>query len=268
MSLHLRETFCKEVRKAREHLSNLDAHPDETIHEARRHLKKARSILKLVRSCLGDRYYYENARLRGIARRLALFRDAAAMIEAFDEFGFKRFPRYSNVRAGLVAVKADIENAADLADVRQRAAKALTPGREWPAEASSPAVVEKGLRLAWRRGKRALVSVHSTPMPECFHDLRKRVKTFRFQLRFCGVENEQLDALDTCLGNAHNLAVLEHWIAERPTQFGSEADVAAFRQLLREKRVTLQAKALTEADRLFAGPRPQASPEPSKPASQ
>ena len=217
MSQSLRDKFCKEVQASREHLINGAADTDTAIHEARRHLKKARSLLKLVRSCLGERYLRENARLRNIARRLSHFRDAAAMVETFDELGDKGFPV---VRAGLVALKGEIENAADLADLFQRASRTLTPGRPWPEEADDPAVIRKGLRLTRQQVKRALRGVHQTPIPESFHELRKRVKAHRFQLRFTGVDDEELDALDKYLGEAHNLAVLD--AGSRSTRSGSE----------------------------------------------
>lgn len=251
MTQRVWEKFCKEVQASREHLVSGDTDPDTAIHEARRHLKKARSLLKLVRSALGDRYQRENTRLRNIARRLSHFRDAAAMIETFDELGYKGFPA---VRAGLVELKGEIENAADLADLFQRASRALNPGGPWPEEAADPAVIAKGLRRTRQQAKRAIILVHRTPVPESFHELRKRVKAHRFQLRFTGVDDQELDALDDSLGEAHNLAVLERWIALNPERFGTAGDVAAFRQRVRERRVRLQAKALKAASQFYARP--------------
>jgi CHAD domain-containing protein len=253
LSLNLWEDFCKEIHAARAELAAGESGPDKAIHEARRHLKRARSALKLARSALGERYSRENTRLRNIARRLSVFRDAAAMIEAFDELKTKKFPA---VREGLALVKKDIESGSDPATAMRKAAQVLTPGRPWPEAAGSPAVAAKGLRFTWLQGKRALARLHRMPMPESFHELRKCVKAYRFQLRFTGAAEARIDALDQLLGEAHNLAVLDRWIAERPGRFGTDTQVAAFRRLLRERRVAVQAKSLRSADELFAGAPP------------
>jgi len=265
VSLNLRETFREEVRAARAQLAGGTADHDTAIHEARRCIKRARSALKLVRSALGERYARENARLRRIAGGLTAFRDAAAMIETFDELGCKGF---QSVRAGLLGMKKEVESAADVAEAMRKAAKALTPGGEWPEDAASADAIKQGFRTAWQQGKKALRRVRRDPLPENFHDLRKRVKTYRFQLRFTGVDDKRLNALDNWLGEAHNLTVLDQRIAEKPARFGREAPVAEFLRLIRERRELLEKRALTAGRKLYGGKPLRPGRAKSKPASR
>lgn len=61
------------------------ADPVTAIHEARKDLKKARSLLRLARPCLpADAYRGENARLRDIARALAGTRDADVLAQTAE----------------------------------------------------------------------------------------------------------------------------------------------------------------------------------------
>src|SRR6056297_2462572 len=56
----------------------------EAIHEARKHFKKIRAVLRLVRKQLGEVYRRENAWFRDAGREFSDERDAQAMLEAFD----------------------------------------------------------------------------------------------------------------------------------------------------------------------------------------
>src|SRR5262245_11696530 len=57
---------------------------DEAIHEARKSVKKIRSILRLLRDDLGPRGTREEARLRTAAHALSALRDADATAETLD----------------------------------------------------------------------------------------------------------------------------------------------------------------------------------------
>ncbi|HYN14009.1 MAG TPA: CHAD domain-containing protein, partial [Burkholderiales bacterium] len=58
---------------------------DESIHELRRELKRARAGLRLLRQAVGDpAYTRENAALRDAARPLAPVRDATVVLQALD----------------------------------------------------------------------------------------------------------------------------------------------------------------------------------------
>ena len=60
-------------------------HPsDESVHAARKAIKRARAALRLLRGTLGEAsYQHENAALRDAGRRLSPLRDAKSMAEMF-----------------------------------------------------------------------------------------------------------------------------------------------------------------------------------------
>jgi CHAD domain-containing protein len=57
---------------------------DEAIHEARKSVKKVRTVLRLMQGDLGNTYREESSFLRDVGRKLSQFRDAGAIIEIFD----------------------------------------------------------------------------------------------------------------------------------------------------------------------------------------
>jgi CHAD domain-containing protein len=56
----------------------------DSVHSARKHLKRARAVLRLLRTNLGsDIYHAENACLRDAAQPLANVRDAQVLVHSF-----------------------------------------------------------------------------------------------------------------------------------------------------------------------------------------
>jgi len=77
----LRET----IDQALEQLEPGQPVPDENIHTARKSLKKARAVLRLLRDGMSDDVYQaENSGLRDAGRVLSPIRDARSLIDAFD----------------------------------------------------------------------------------------------------------------------------------------------------------------------------------------
>jgi CHAD domain-containing protein len=66
------------------HLNHAQASLAEAIHEARKSIKKVRSVLHLLRPVLGADFAAENDRQRAIRRKLSTLRDAHALIETVD----------------------------------------------------------------------------------------------------------------------------------------------------------------------------------------
>ena len=88
----VRRVAREQIESATECLQdNTGAADGEKVHEARKAIKKVRALLRLVRPSLGRTYSAENRRLRDAGRKLSKLRDAAALIEVFDEFQ-KRAP--------------------------------------------------------------------------------------------------------------------------------------------------------------------------------
>src|SRR5215475_16091831 len=80
----IKRVVTEEIDQAIEEIDNLRLKRTEAIHEVRKHCKKIRSVLRLVRPAFEDTYKFENAWVRDTAKGLAELRDAEAIIETYD----------------------------------------------------------------------------------------------------------------------------------------------------------------------------------------
>jgi CHAD domain-containing protein len=97
----LRRLAKKELQSARDELQRTNPPRDEAIHEARKSIKKVRTIAKLIDADDGRGVAKDRKRLRKVSRTLSQLRDADAMLEIlaklehrnpqlFDEHTFAR----------------------------------------------------------------------------------------------------------------------------------------------------------------------------------
>lgn len=97
------------------------------IHKARKHFKKLRALMRLVRDELGAKAYKkQNVFYRDLGRRLSDLRDATSLLEALEmlheEYGtFVKKQAFDDVKTALEnerqAVEAQYENDDPVADV-------------------------------------------------------------------------------------------------------------------------------------------------------
>ena len=76
LAKEVRRIARKQVEGALAVLREGDHADPETVHELRKHCKKLRALLRLVRPALGDVYAVENAHFRDMAQWLSPLRDA------------------------------------------------------------------------------------------------------------------------------------------------------------------------------------------------
>jgi CHAD domain-containing protein len=74
----------EELGQAVKEIDNRRLKRSEAIHEVRKHCKKIRGVLKLVRPQFEETYQLENAWFRDTAKGLAELRDTEAIIETYD----------------------------------------------------------------------------------------------------------------------------------------------------------------------------------------
>jgi CHAD domain-containing protein len=275
--LHPDEPVPDEVRRcAREQLDRaideLSARtsddPVEAVHDARKALKKARSLLRLSRGALDaqDRRR-ENAAIRAAGRALSSARDAEVMLEATDDLADRfagRVPqatfdairrhlevardpaRQQLLESGLTGQVAD-----DLKAVRGRIEELSLRHEGWKA-------LEPGLERSYARGRAALREARKHPTAENLHDWRKRTKDLWYHLRvlkaiapgIIGGAAKDADKLSKLLGDDHDLAVLHETLARGAGDL--KVDVDAVVELIDHRREQLQAEAYQLGERLYA----------------
>jgi CHAD domain-containing protein len=246
---------------------------DEAIHEARKSMKKIRGVLRLVRPELGEFYRPENAFFRDVGRTLSEFRDAGAMIETFDGLRDK-YPgelgrgRLASIRRGLIARKAQSGEQGSVQKTRNRMAAALRRRAKrvetWPLAVDGFAAIAPGLETTLRRGQRALARARQDPLPENYHEWRKRVKDHWYHVRLLeavwdsGMQayEKNLRDLEGFLGEDHNLVVLREKVQADPALYGKEPEIARLMKLIGAYQRELREHALAAGKGIY-GEKPE-----------
>jgi CHAD domain-containing protein len=251
------------VRRLRDAAAGGDA--AQATHEARKDLKKVRSLLRLVRSGLDrDAYRAENDRPRSIARSLAGRRDADVLVQTAAAFGERhggRLPAtvFESVRERLAAHAAQQRDG-----VEERALAALAAAAQrtaaWPVEACDADVLARGAVRAYRRGRRAMNRAERDPTNENLHEWRKRVKDLWYHARLLRdawppvvkASADEAHALSDLLGDDHDLAVLAAQFAGDGAASHVPLDEGLVADLIARDRVHLQQRARVLGRRLYA----------------
>ena len=238
------------------------------VHEARKDLKKTRSVIRLVREPLGEETYRrENERFRDAGRRLSGIRDAhvrVATLEALRE----RFPGELDDH-DLDVVAQEVEgtmapsNAENGGDPLERAAAEVEAGgdaiSDWPLEGEDWKLIDAGLRRSYRRGRNRFKDVVANPSDENVHEWRKRVKDLWYDLRILapaepkriGGMAKEVHELSDLLGDHHDLAVLR----DHASNNGASAralSLFALRRAIRRRQDELLARALKRGEKIYA----------------
>jgi CHAD domain-containing protein len=216
--------------------------PVEAVHDARKRLKKTRSLLRIARPAMRrDAFRAYSRELRDQGRALSGTRDADVMVETVDalaEHNTRRVKRahFMAVRGRFVAGAAG-----ELPDHR---VDMLAGGVErWPLGGISADTLVEALTTTYRRGRKAAAK---PPTTENLHEWRKRVKDLWYQARLLSIKRLARDAkaLSKLLGDDHDLATLS---AELP-----EAD--PLQPLIADRRAELQKQARKRGERLYEDP--------------
>lgn len=200
---------------------------NEGIHEARKHFKRVRALLRLARPALpAETYAFENQCFRDLGRLLSPVRDSAVYIETLDllrkshrelfaaeSFLFLRKRMVREHRAVLDMFAQDEQRRASIVDSLRCAQPRVN---EWRFRESEFTLFKGGLRRIYGRGRAEKAAAFSQPTTENFHAWRKRVKYLWYHLQILqplwpaqlrAVERD-CDRLADRLGEEHDLAVL------------------------------------------------------------
>jgi CHAD domain-containing protein len=242
------------------------------IHEARKDLKKTRSVLRLVRDPIGkERYRCENERLRAASRALAASRDATvrvdtleALVERYDDElpdGAKALSRALDEERRVVA-DAAADHESDLRTAARTASELIHQSRDeigtWSFPKAGFKLIAKGLERSYRRGHKRFADVRSDPTPDTVHEWRKRVKDLWYDLRLLrgtwppilGEMASQAHELSDLLGDHHDLTMLAEDLAQRAELKGD--DLAALQALIEGRQEELLEAAVPIGERLYA----------------
>ena len=242
--------------------------PVESIHEARKSLKKERSLLRLARAALDPSQRRRDATvLRATARMLSGTRDADVMVGALDDLS-ERFveivPKQAiaEARTRLVAQR-EVERVRSMESGSAAAvAIDLKAARheidDWRLRPGGWAAIGEGLLRSYRRGRKAFKLARAEPTPENLHDWRKRVKDLWYHLRLLRPiskpimrgQADEAHRLSELLGDDHDLWVLRTALAGMASEIPVDLDPLI--AVLDRRRDELQTDALLHGARLYA----------------
>jgi len=215
----LRAIAVEQIDGARAVLVQEELPVAKRVHEARKHLKKARAVLRLLRAQLGELYTAANRRLRDTGRRLSAARDATVVRQTFESVvapGVDGADRtVLDTIGGRLRERADAAEleggsfAAAAAKVDAELAAAREAALGWDLADYGSGDFARACAKNYRLARRAMRRVEKKRTAERCHEWRKRVKEDWYHMRLLDhPRREALDALGDLLGHANDLAVL------------------------------------------------------------
>ena len=241
---------------------------EESIHEARKSVKKVRAIRQLIETDRGRGLARSAKRLRAVNRTLSCLRDADAMIETLAKLR-QAHPDlfsehvYARVRRQLMARKRDIALELAKKGAWKSAARQLARleklAKRWRTRHDGFAALVPGLKETYRNARRARARARDTDAASDFHEWRKTLKTLWYELRLVGGgtsaiarDIRALESAETWLGDDHNLVVLCGHLSRDTSVCRSPLDVQRLRCVTETSQRGLRRKALARTRLIFA----------------
>lgn len=263
----VRRIARREVTRAIEEIDDEDLDGSRTVHQVRKRMKKVRGLLRLVRPALTG-YGDKNAFFRDAAKDLSRARDAAALVESFEDLkrrvGKGGMAPYRGLRQKLLGrarrVRNDTDIAGKLETFRDRMEEASRRIDGWHLDERGFDAIEGGLKRTLKAARRGMKCSASHPDDGQLHEWRKRVKDHWYHTRLlCGIWPEAMAArehdmklLSDLLGDDHNLAVFRNTLRDESDTLARSIDLDRFCALVEEHRLDLQAKAQAVGRRVLA----------------
>lgn len=252
---------------------------NEDIHDTRKNFKKIRTVLRLIRTDLGEEsFQLENMFYRDSGRKLSDLRDSTVLIYTFDKlvknselemsnFDFSIFRNFlvENHKTIRIAKskKSVLINSlsTDLLLARSRVF-------DWPLSGDNFKLIKKNLQKIYEQGQNSMFSVFSEAVKENVHEWRKRVKDLWYSIRILSnlwpeIMNPMvtlLGKLSDTLGDANDLFLLKERITSNQSKFKDEQHTRELINfidrriidLLRDAR-TIGRKVYSEDPKYFVG---------------
>jgi NhaA family Na+:H+ antiporter len=222
----VRRIAARQIELAIEGLTNTGTgEHDDSVHTARRHIKKVRALIRLVRPAMGRRSRSVTAVLRVVSQLLAPIADGQATVDTLARVATRHGSHLpsdvaATVCAWLVRRESMAYEDAALCDTFETAVGLLRASRDavddWHLRTKGFHAVGCGLKRTARAGARAMARAKATSRSGDYHAWRQRVKDQWLQVRLlqarCGgglaLDERRLEALDGYLGECHNCAIL------------------------------------------------------------
>ena len=259
-----REQLDQAIRELSE---GINEDPVRAVHNARKAIKKERSLLRLARGTMPSaQRRRENATLREAGRALAGVRDADVLISTVDGLS-KRFAgqvpakTFTAIRKALASRRGDQTRAlSDALDAQavQDLGSVLLRVEEWKLRRGGWKAIDSGLVRSYQRGRKELKRAQRSRSLADLHAWRKRVKDLWYQERLLGEicgsaitgHAKEAHHVADLLGDDHDLGLLRDELSRGTMP--APVDVDAVVSLIDHRRDELQLEGLAIGRRLYA----------------
>jgi len=240
---------------------------DTPVHEVRKHLKKARAALRLVRKEIGHGLFRAQDRcLRDVGRLTSEIRDAEVRLQTVRQLQGITQRRGRGVYAKLEGVlMLELENfMAAFAEWQTQAVPMLERAHAnidcWPLDQFNCKQLRCAVQRTYKGARKALASAEATPTVENFHRFRTKAKRLWYELRILRPINpvvlknlsDDLRALANLLGRAHDLSFLGDRLRGRDQKSEWEREGHKLLAVIKVSQGDLQRGAAELAEHFFA----------------
>lgn len=254
-----RRLILEDIAAARAGLLDNSLSPEEGVHGARRRLKRIRSIVRLMRPCLGRDYEAYRDDIRSVARSLAVFRDADVLQAMATDLRAVSAPdQQALIERAIGALDTQKPNRrrGTLIPVLRALEELELDAEDLPDPDDGTALYLRAVDRAYRRGRRSMKRARRSRAAADFHRWRKDAKDLWHILvlahrrvpKKMRRHADRIDTLAEILGLDHDYWITGEHIAKVSGDFSNQE---ATRHLVATRRKRLQKDALKRGKRLY-----------------
>jgi len=235
---NIHRLLYEQVEKAINQLSQtFEKNPAEAIHDARKCLKKSRSVLRLIRKSIDkETYKQEKNTLRDVGRSLSLARDGAVyqktldnLLEAYEmTLEADAFSDLQTSLSNLYSVRLGklIEHEEILHNLVDELKKSHTRLQQLALQETGWSAIAPNLHRIYRQGRERFYTAYDEGSDTAFHEWRKRVKDLWYDTRLLkrlwppvmDAFEDEAHRLSSLLGDSHDIAELRHFLLHHPEE--------------------------------------------------
>jgi CHAD domain-containing protein len=260
----VRRIVCRQIENAIGASKAKQNGTGSPVHETRKHLKKARSALRLVRGEIDrDAWKREDRCLGKVGRLISDVRDAEVRLQTVRQLReFARGKKRSfEETEELLAFELDSFLAAFSEwpkEAEKRLGEILERIRDWPLDKLACDRLRKNVQRTYKGGRQALARAIRKTNAETLHTFRKREKELWYQLRLLRPLapavfkelNDELKRIGEYLGQVHDLA----FVGQRLSSIGPARQQGhrILNALIESRTQELQCTTIALGERFYA----------------
>ena len=240
---------------------------DTPVHETRKHLKKARAALRLVRKEIGRGLFKQQDHcLRDVGRLTSEIRDAEVRLQTVRQLEEATQRHGRNAYGKLeVMLAMELENfIAAFAEWQTQAVPLLEQASSgidhWSLGQFNGKQLCGAVQASYKRARKALAKATANPTAENFHAFRTKAKTLWYQLRILRPVNpvvlkalgDDLRSLGNLLGRAHDLSFLDQRLRSEHGNSEWQREGHKLLAVIEVSQIDLQRGAAELAEHFFA----------------